>query len=189
MCLIRVAHAHPDLQVFVNEKKFAWWGHLKPLDDSYMHDHSFFMTSSESCIKGHRSSSCKHTDRPLYEIKKKGRPVSQCDKCRELRQSKKLHSKCICNSIDGRGSRPNAEAASGSRQRCTRCQTWHIYVWLKRLQLQGVDLFPSRLLCQMVSRMLHPAPLAFLCLLTRSREVSDVMISLLSVCWLGLVSL
>ncbi|KAF4623222.1 hypothetical protein D9613_002010 [Agrocybe pediades] len=51
----------------------------------------------ESCIKGHRSSSCHHTDRPLFEIKKKGRPVSQCTKCRELRQSKKFHSKCTCN--------------------------------------------------------------------------------------------
>ncbi|KAJ7102497.1 hypothetical protein B0H15DRAFT_919647 [Mycena belliarum] len=55
--------------------------------------HSF---PSESCIKGHRSSSCHHTDRPLFEIKKKGRPVSQCEKCRELRQSRRVHSKCNC---------------------------------------------------------------------------------------------
>ncbi|KAF9455318.1 hypothetical protein BDZ94DRAFT_1205886 [Collybia nuda] len=61
--------------VYVNSKKFA----------------------CESCIKGHRSSSCHHTDRPLFEIKKKGRPVSQCDKCRELRQSKRVHSKCTCS--------------------------------------------------------------------------------------------
>ncbi|KAF8807629.1 hypothetical protein BYT27DRAFT_7233127 [Phlegmacium glaucopus] len=61
--------------VYVNNKKFA----------------------CESCIKGHRSSACHHTDRPLFEIKKKGRPVSQCTKCRELRQSKKLHSKCTCD--------------------------------------------------------------------------------------------
>ncbi|KAF5377244.1 hypothetical protein D9615_006404 [Tricholomella constricta] len=54
-------------------------------------------SGSESCIKGHRSSSCHHTDRPLFEIKKKGRPVSQCQKCRELRQSKRVHSKCTCN--------------------------------------------------------------------------------------------
>ena len=55
---------------------------------------------SESCIKGHRSSACHHTDRPLFGIKKKGRPVSQCPKCRELRQSKKLHSKCTCDHKD-----------------------------------------------------------------------------------------
>ncbi|KAJ6519225.1 copper fist DNA binding domain-containing protein [Mycena sanguinolenta] len=60
--------------VFVNSKKFA----------------------CESCIKGHRSSSCHHTDRPLFEIKKKGRPVSQCEKCRELRQARRVHSKCNC---------------------------------------------------------------------------------------------
>ncbi|KAG6371577.1 hypothetical protein JVT61DRAFT_9287 [Boletus reticuloceps] len=52
--------------------------------------------SSEACIKGHRSSSCHHTERPLFEVKKKGRPVSQCPKCRELRQAKRVHSKCTC---------------------------------------------------------------------------------------------
>ncbi|KAH7921964.1 hypothetical protein BV22DRAFT_1095512 [Leucogyrophana mollusca] len=61
--------------VIVNDKKFA----------------------CESCIKGHRSSSCHHTERPLFEVKRKGRPVSQCEKCRELRQSKRVHSKCLCN--------------------------------------------------------------------------------------------
>ncbi|PCH33032.1 hypothetical protein WOLCODRAFT_134864 [Wolfiporia cocos MD-104 SS10] len=50
----------------------------------------------ESCIKGHRSSSCQHTERPLFEIKKKGRPVSQCEKCRELRKTKRMHNKCTC---------------------------------------------------------------------------------------------
>ena len=51
---------------------------------------------SEACIKGHRSSSCKHTDRPLFEIKKKGRPVTQCEHCRELRKTKQVHVKCLC---------------------------------------------------------------------------------------------
>ncbi|KAG6380089.1 hypothetical protein JVT61DRAFT_8174 [Boletus reticuloceps] len=50
----------------------------------------------ETCIKGHRSSACKHTDRPLFEIKKKGRPVTQCDHCRELRKTKQVHVKCLC---------------------------------------------------------------------------------------------
>ncbi|KAH9964530.1 copper fist DNA binding domain-containing protein, partial [Russula dissimulans] len=61
--------------VFINSQKFA----------------------CESCIKGHRSSSCTHTDRPLYEIKKKGRPVSQCERCRQLRNTKRVHSKCTCS--------------------------------------------------------------------------------------------
>ncbi|KAF8873799.1 hypothetical protein CPB84DRAFT_1753160 [Gymnopilus junonius] len=52
----------------------------------------------ETCIKGHRSSACRHTDRPLFEIKKKGRPVTQCDHCRELRKTKQVHVKCICES-------------------------------------------------------------------------------------------
>ncbi|KAI3621832.1 ace1 transcription factor [Moniliophthora roreri] len=64
--------------VLVNNKKFA----------------------CESCIKGHRSSACAHTDRPLFEIKKKGRPISQCEKCRSLRQSRKMHSKCNCADKD-----------------------------------------------------------------------------------------
>ncbi|KIK93660.1 hypothetical protein PAXRUDRAFT_33927 [Paxillus rubicundulus Ve08.2h10] len=51
---------------------------------------------SETCIKGHRSSACKHTDRPLFEIKKKGRPVTQCEHCRELRKTKQVHVKCSC---------------------------------------------------------------------------------------------
>ncbi|KAI9460186.1 hypothetical protein BJY52DRAFT_1118201 [Lactarius psammicola] len=62
-------------QVFINSQKFA----------------------CESCIKGHRSSSCTHTERPLYEIKKKGRPVSQCERCRQLRNTKRVHSKCTCS--------------------------------------------------------------------------------------------
>ncbi|KAJ3802572.1 hypothetical protein GGU11DRAFT_764891 [Lentinula aff. detonsa] len=70
--------------VFVNSKKFA----------------------CEACIKGHRSSSCSHTDRPLFEVKKKGRPVSQCERCRELRQSKKVHSKCDCNSKEQKSAKP-----------------------------------------------------------------------------------
>src|SRR5258707_4553600 len=53
---------------------------------------------SETCIKGHRSSSCKHSDRPLFEIKKKGRPVTQCEHCRELRKTKQVHVKCLCES-------------------------------------------------------------------------------------------
>ncbi|KAH9831713.1 uncharacterized protein C8Q71DRAFT_683524, partial [Rhodofomes roseus] len=63
-------------QVFVGDQKYA----------------------CETCIKGHRSSTCKHTDRPLYEVKKKGRPVTQCEHCRELRKIKQVHVKCMCAS-------------------------------------------------------------------------------------------
>ena len=44
----------------------------------------------------YRSSSCTHESRPLFEIKKKGRPVTQCVHCRELRKTKQVHVKCLC---------------------------------------------------------------------------------------------
>ncbi|TFK76662.1 hypothetical protein BDN72DRAFT_806673 [Pluteus cervinus] len=81
--------------VYVNSKKFA----------------------CESCIKGHRSSSCHHTDRPLFEIKKKGRPVSQCEKCRELRQSKRVHSKCTCLPKDDSSLRTPLASSSSSKSK------------------------------------------------------------------------
>ncbi|PLW11183.1 hypothetical protein PCANC_18778 [Puccinia coronata f. sp. avenae] len=49
-----------------------------------------------ACIKGHRSTSCSHTDRTLLEIGKKGRPPTQCHHCRELRKTSRVHSKCMC---------------------------------------------------------------------------------------------
>ncbi|KAI9252690.1 copper fist DNA binding domain-containing protein [Helicostylum pulchrum] len=50
----------------------------------------------ETCIKGHRATHCKHTDRQLVPIKKKGRPSTQCKRCRELRIVRQLHVKCNC---------------------------------------------------------------------------------------------
>jgi len=84
--------------VFINGKKFA----------------------CESCIKGHRSSSCKHADRPLFEIKKKGRPVSQCDTCRTLRQSRKMHSKCLCNLAEGPDAGTSFSESSVPRKKTSR---------------------------------------------------------------------
>ncbi|TBU53432.1 hypothetical protein BD310DRAFT_938042 [Dichomitus squalens] len=78
--------------VYVNDKKFA----------------------CESCIKGHRSSGCQHADRPLFEVKKKGRPVSQCDKCRELRKTKRMHGKCTCSSSSVPGTLSEAKAAGSA---------------------------------------------------------------------------
>ena len=51
--------------VLINEKKFA----------------------CATCIKGHRVSGCTHTDRPLFEVKKKGRPATQCQHCRDKRKT------------------------------------------------------------------------------------------------------
>ncbi|CAG8526877.1 5949_t:CDS:2, partial [Dentiscutata erythropus] len=57
---------------------------------------------------GHRSSSCNHQDRQLIEIKRKGRPITQCDHCRELRKTHKIHVKCNCKE------RASEESASTS---------------------------------------------------------------------------
>ncbi|KAI7900886.1 copper fist DNA binding domain-containing protein [Cokeromyces recurvatus] len=52
--------------------------------------------SCETCIKGHRASHCQHEDRQLILIKKKGRPSTQCNRCKELRTVRQLHVKCEC---------------------------------------------------------------------------------------------
>ncbi|WWC63439.1 uncharacterized protein I303_106041 [Kwoniella dejecticola CBS 10117] len=65
--------------VLINEKKYA----------------------CEKCIKGHRVSGCTHTDRPLYEIKKKGRPTTQCSHCKDKRKAagSSVHTKCACGDV------------------------------------------------------------------------------------------
>ncbi|EPX74954.1 nutritional copper sensing transcription factor Cuf1 [Schizosaccharomyces octosporus yFS286] len=50
------------------------------------------------CIRGHRSSSCKHDDRELFPIRPRGRPISQCEKCRQARIKRHIHVKCTCSS-------------------------------------------------------------------------------------------
>ncbi|KAJ2882042.1 copper-binding transcription factor, partial [Coemansia aciculifera] len=54
-----------------------------------------------ACIRGHRASSCNHTLRELTEIRPKGRPVTQCERCRQLRKTRKAHVKCLCSELDG----------------------------------------------------------------------------------------
>jgi len=51
----------------------------------------------ESCVKGHRSSACHHVDRPLFQVRRKGRPVSQCAECRNARKASKFHGRCSCD--------------------------------------------------------------------------------------------
>ncbi|PWW80804.1 hypothetical protein C7212DRAFT_361313 [Tuber magnatum] len=50
----------------------------------------------EACIRGHRVSGCNHSDRKLLPIAKKGRPVSQCNHCRQMRKARSAHVKCDC---------------------------------------------------------------------------------------------
>lgn len=50
----------------------------------------------ERCIRGHRVTTCTHTDQPLTMIKPKGRPASQCSHCREQRKNRNTHITCTC---------------------------------------------------------------------------------------------
>ncbi|ODQ63310.1 copper-fist-domain-containing protein, partial [Nadsonia fulvescens var. elongata DSM 6958] len=52
----------------------------------------------DRCIRGHRVTTCTHTDQPLTMIKPKGRPSTQCAYCRETRRSKSINPKCKCDS-------------------------------------------------------------------------------------------
>ncbi|KAH8694208.1 copper fist DNA binding domain-containing protein [Talaromyces proteolyticus] len=47
----------------------------------------------EACVRGHRVSSCRHHDRPLIRINKKGRPFSVCCICRGPCTDREEHSK------------------------------------------------------------------------------------------------
>ncbi|KAK4519263.1 uncharacterized protein ATC70_009495 [Mucor velutinosus] len=49
-----------------------------------------------SCIRGHRVKKCNHNDRQLVPIVKRGRQVSQCNHCRDLRKTNGTHVKCTC---------------------------------------------------------------------------------------------
>ncbi|KAH9827825.1 Copper resistance protein [Teratosphaeria destructans] len=50
----------------------------------------------QSCLKGHRVSGCTHTDRELTLVPKKGRPVTQCQHCRQERKKRSAHVGCDC---------------------------------------------------------------------------------------------
>ncbi|KAK4051485.1 copper-binding transcription factor [Microbotryomycetes sp. JL221] len=56
--------------------------------------------SCQPCIKGHRSANCVHPDRPLFEVKKKGRPKTQCLRCQKRRETTGGHGRCDCPKTD-----------------------------------------------------------------------------------------
>lgn len=63
-----------------------------------------------SCIRGHRTSSCTHKDGskgPLYPIRSKGRPPTQCEICRKKRKESGRHVRCDCT-----GKKPSTAVAS-----------------------------------------------------------------------------
>ncbi|GAA5888372.1 hypothetical protein JCM16303_004884 [Sporobolomyces ruberrimus] len=50
--------------------------------------------SCQSCIKGHRQANCNHADRELFEVKKRGRPITACETCRSIRKENNSHKTC-----------------------------------------------------------------------------------------------
>ncbi|KAK9468911.1 copper fist DNA binding domain-containing protein [Lipomyces arxii] len=70
----------------------------------------------ETCIRGHRVTTCVHKDRPLTMIKPKGRPVSQCPHCREARKNHALHTKCDC---------PDGKAPVVQQEHASNCACAH----------------------------------------------------------------
>ncbi|KAI8373769.1 copper fist DNA binding domain-containing protein [Blakeslea trispora] len=49
-----------------------------------------------SCIRGHRVKNCVHQDRELIALSKRGRRLTQCNHCRDLRKTNNSHIKCTC---------------------------------------------------------------------------------------------
>ncbi|OJJ45462.1 hypothetical protein ASPZODRAFT_70008 [Penicilliopsis zonata CBS 506.65] len=82
----------------------------------------------EACVRGHRVSSCHHSDRPLTHINKKGRPVSQCTHCRGLRKSRTTHVKCECGDkkkSHGHKSDPDSDKSEHDEDSRPRCSCSH----------------------------------------------------------------
>ncbi|CCK70605.1 Cup2p KNAG_0E03480 [Huiozyma naganishii CBS 8797] len=67
------------------------------------------------CIRGHRAASCNHSDRPLTEVRKKGRPSTACSHCKEMREAKNINPSgaCLCHEASKSGTdlSPDSEAA------------------------------------------------------------------------------
>ncbi|ORY72910.1 copper fist DNA binding domain-domain-containing protein [Leucosporidium creatinivorum] len=57
--------------------------------------------SCKPCLLGHRSANCGHGDRHLFEVKKKGRPSTQCDECKAKRERTGGHIRCVCPRPEG----------------------------------------------------------------------------------------
>ncbi|KAJ3413196.1 hypothetical protein HDV05_008330 [Chytridiales sp. JEL 0842] len=52
----------------------------------------------DKCQTGHRNAACDHLNRPLNEIRSKGRPITQCQFCRAKRKQRigQSHHRCLC---------------------------------------------------------------------------------------------
>ena len=81
----------------------------------------------EACVRGHRVSSCHHTDRHLVHVNKKGRPVSQCQHCRGLRKARSQHVHCECQTKGhGKDECPHGKDGDGNIGKPTIYKTSYI---------------------------------------------------------------
>lgn len=108
----------------------------------------------------------------MYEIKKKGRPVSQCERCRQLRNTKKVHSKCTCSEGSSSQTREVTDRVFGTKR-----QTFpdSLALTTSHTLFQRSVIFPSSRLYLMVSR--TPSPLQIISRspqLTHARKVCPV---------------
>lgn len=69
----------------------------------------------KACIRGHRAPSCKHTDRPLFPIRPRGRPANQCVHCKEARRNSGLHVKCLCGTFLSSTDAPAEQSTSDEK--------------------------------------------------------------------------
>ncbi|CCH44830.1 Transcriptional activator HAA1 [Wickerhamomyces ciferrii] len=76
----------------------------------------------ERCIRGHRVTTCNHTDQPLMMIKPKGRPSSQCKHCKELRKNKNSHPSGSCTCGKKKNGSISSSTSSGAIHKCS-CKT------------------------------------------------------------------
>ncbi|AMD21807.1 HFL049Wp [Eremothecium sinecaudum] len=71
----------------------------------------------ERCIRGHRVTTCNHTDQPLMMIKPKGRPSTTCAHCKELRRNKNTHASGVCTCGREEKRRLLKQAKDGTRSK------------------------------------------------------------------------
>lgn len=75
-----------------------------------------------TCIQGHRASTCKHQDGskgPLLVVKRRGRPLSQCQSCREKRSRTGRHTRCICDARPGNAKGTTAPVSAANTAAAT----------------------------------------------------------------------
>lgn len=110
----------------------------------------------ERCIRGHRVTTCNHTDQPLMMIKPKGRPSTTCAYCKELRKNKsaKPPGTCTCGRQEKKRQAQKAKEEAKAKakelaaQSCTCGSLIPCKVHAKRQQRKNTSHHSSTLLSQ-----------------------------------------